>query len=162
MSLHVVHPIRAELAKASDMTIAVRISLLLCCVIYSTVGFFGYLLFGDSTMSDILINFNHESSTSKIGPILNDIVRISYALHLVLVFPLLFFSLRLNIDELLFPKKRPLTSDTMRFVSITGLLMAFVYLATIAIPNIWVLFQFMGSTTAVCLALIFPGAIVLR
>jgi len=40
--------------------------------------------------------------------------------------------------------------------------MAFVYLATIAIPNIWVLFQFMGSTTAVCLSLIFPGAIVLR
>lgn len=157
-----VHPIRAELAKTSDMTIAVRISILLCCVIYSTVGFFGYILFGDATMSDILSNFDHDSATSKIGSILNDIVRISYALHLVLVFPLLIFSLRLNIDEFLFPKKRPLSSDTVRFVSITGLLMAFVYLATIAIPNIWVLFQFMGSTTAVCLSLIFPGAIVLR
>ncbi|ONK77220.1 uncharacterized protein A4U43_C02F4320 [Asparagus officinalis] len=157
-----VHPIQAELAKTSDMKTAVRISLLLCCIIYSAVGFFGYLLFGESTMSDILSNFDHESSTSELGPILNDVVRISYALHLILVFPLLNFSLRLNMDELLFPKKRPLVSDTLRFVSLTGFLMAFVYLATIMIPNVWVLFQFMGSTTAVCLSLIFPGAIVLR
>ncbi|KAJ7965103.1 putative Amino acid transporter [Quillaja saponaria] len=42
------------------------------------------------------------------------------------------------------------------------LLLAFSYLAAIAVPSIWYLFQFVGSTTAVCLAFIFPGAIVLR
>ncbi|KAK7851249.1 amino acid transporter avt6c [Quercus suber] len=36
------------------------------------------------------------------------------------------------------------------------------YLAAIAIPNIWYFFQFLGSTSAVCLAFIFPGAIVIR
>ncbi|KAJ6841935.1 uncharacterized protein M6B38_303730 [Iris pallida] len=157
-----VHPIRAELSRTSDMAIAVRISLLLCSAIYASVGFFGYLLFGDSTMADILSNFDQSSTGSQIGPWLNDVVRLSYALHLVLVFPLLNYSLRLNIDEMLFPKSRPFASDTGRFVSLTGVLMVVVYSATIAIPNIWVLFQYMGSTSAVCLSLIFPAAIVLR
>lgn len=54
----------------------------------------------------ILSNFDRQSSASKYGSLLNDIVRLSYALHLVLVFPLLNFSLRLNVDEALFPKNK--------------------------------------------------------
>lgn len=156
-----VHPIRAELDKSSDMTMAVRISLLLCSVIYATVGLFGYLLFGESTMADILSNFDRGSG-SAISPVLNDIVRLSYALHLMLVYPLVNYSLRISIDELFFPKARPLTSDKARFVSLTVILLGALYLAAIAIPSIWTLFQFSGSTTAVCLSLIFPAAIALR
>ncbi|KAF6174077.1 hypothetical protein GIB67_020259 [Kingdonia uniflora] len=156
-----VHPIGAELRKSSDMVSAVRISLVLCASIYIAVGFFGYLLFGDSTMSDVLANFDQEFSY-LVGPLLNDTVRLSYALHLVLVFPLLNFSLRANIDELLFPKWPLLASHTARFISLTCFLLVFIYTAAIAIPNIWYFFQFLGSTTAVCVAFIFPGAIVLR
>lgn len=156
-----VHPIGTELEKPSDMTTAVRISLLICAVIYSSIGIFGYLLFGDSIMSDILVNFD-QNSDSSVGPLLNDMVRLSYALHLMLVFPLLNFSLRANIDELIFPKKPPLAADTKRFLCITFTILIFSYLAAIAIPNIWYFFQFMGSTSAVCLAFIFPGAIALR
>lgn len=143
------------------MISAVRISLILCAAIYFAIGIFGYLMFGDSIMPDILINFD-QVSESAIGSILNDTVRLSYALHLMLVFPLLNFSLRANIDELLFPRKPLLATDETRFLSLTSFLLAFSYLAAIAIPNIWYLFQFMGSTSAVCLAFIFPGAIVLR
>ncbi|KAJ0045022.1 hypothetical protein Pint_06617 [Pistacia integerrima] len=75
---------------------------------------------------------------------------------------LLNFSLRVNIDELLFSKKPILAKDTTRFLSITFVLLAFSYLAAIFIPDIWTFFQFLGSTSAVSLALIFPGAIVLR
>ncbi|KAK3003181.1 hypothetical protein RJ639_018079 [Escallonia herrerae] len=156
-----VHAIGVELGKPADMTSAVRISLVLCAAIYFAIGIFGYLLFGDSIMSDILVNFDEDSS-STIGSLLNDIVRLSYALHLMLVFPLLNFSLRTNIDELLFPKRPLLASDAKRFVALTLVLLAFAYLAAIAIPNIWYFFQFMGSTSAVCLAFIFPGAIALR
>ncbi|KAM0950518.1 putative amino acid transporter, transmembrane domain-containing protein [Dioscorea sansibarensis] len=156
-----VHPIRAELDKSSDMTMAVRISLLICTVIYATIGLFGYLLFGESTMADILSNFDR-SSGSAVSPVLNDIVRLSYAFHLMLVYPLLNYSLRLNIDELFFPRARPLTLDKARFVSLTVILLGAIYLAAIVIPSIWTLFQFSGSTTAVCLSLIFPGAIALR
>ncbi|KAG0488747.1 hypothetical protein HPP92_007404 [Vanilla planifolia] len=154
-----VHPIQAELSRVSDMAPAVRVSLFLCSVIYATVGLAGYLLFGDATMADVLSNFDRSSAS----PLLNDVVRLSYALHLMLVFPLLFYSLRLNIDGLFFPKaRRPIVSDAVRFLCLTFLLLASVYLAAMAIPNIWVVFQFAGSTTAVCLSLIFPGAIVLR
>ncbi|KAE8689640.1 Transmembrane amino acid transporter family protein isoform 2 [Hibiscus syriacus] len=156
-----VHPIGFEMEKPSDMISAVRISMVLCAAIYFTIGVFGYLLFGDSIMADILVNFD-QNSGSAIGSLLNDIVRLSYALHLMLVFPLLNFSLRANIDEFLFPGNTLLEKDNTRFMSITLILLAFSYLAAIAIPNIWYFFQFMGSTSAVCLAFIFPGAICLR
>ncbi|XP_010931319.1 amino acid transporter AVT6C [Elaeis guineensis] len=156
-----VHPIQAEVSNYSNMKVAVRISLLLCAAIYAVVGFFGYLLFGELTMADVLSNFD-QNSGSQIGRLLNDIVRLSYALHLILVFPLLNFALRLNIDELLFSRSKPLAEDTIRFVSLTSLLMGLIYLTAVAIPSVWTMFQFIGSTAAVCLSLIFPGAIVLR
>ncbi|XVF40820.1 hypothetical protein PTKIN_Ptkin01aG0146900 [Pterospermum kingtungense] len=156
-----VHPISFEMDKASDMMTAVRISLILCGAIYFTVGVFGYLLFGDSIMPDILVNFD-QISGSPVGSVLNDIVRLSYAVHLMLVFPLLNFSLRVNIDEFLFPNWPILAKDDTRFMSLTLFLLAICYLAAIAIPNIWYFFQFMGSTSAVGLAFIFPAAIALR
>ncbi|XP_030534556.1 amino acid transporter AVT6C [Rhodamnia argentea] len=156
-----VHPIGSELARPSHMIAAVRISLVLCASIYFAIGIFGYLLFGDSIMADILINFDRDSDTA-IGSLLNDTVRLSYALHLMLVFPLLNFSLRANIDEFLFQKKPLLATDTPRFLWLTLVLLVISYLAAIAIPDIWYFFQFVGSTSAVCLAFIFPGAIVLR
>ncbi|KAF5187672.1 Amino acid transporter avt6c [Thalictrum thalictroides] len=156
-----VHPIVAELSKPSDMVSAVRISLVLCASIYCAVGYFGYALFGESTMADILANFD-QSLTFTLGPLLNDTVRLSYALHLILVFPLLNFALRVNIDGLLFPKWPLLSTHTIRFTSLSFFLLAFIYIAAIAVPNIWYIFQFVGSTTAVCIAFVFPGAIVLR
>ncbi|KDP21693.1 hypothetical protein JCGZ_03364 [Jatropha curcas] len=162
LGFHVnVHPIRAELGKPSDMNSAVRISLIICIAIYFSIGFFGYLLFGDSIMADILVNFDRNSDTS-IGKLLNDTVRLSYAVHLALVFPIMNFSLRANIDELLFPKKGVLAMDTRRFVSLTCVLLAITYIIAIAIPNIWYFFQFLGSTTIVFLSFIFPGFIILR
>ncbi|MBA0726373.1 hypothetical protein Golax_002206 [Gossypium laxum] len=156
-----VHPIGLEMDKPSDMMKAVRISLILCGTIYFTVGIFGYLLFGESIMPDILVNFD-QNSGSALGSLLNDVVRLSYALHLVLVFPLLNFSLRANIDEFLFPSRPILAKDNTRFMSLTLILLAICYLAAIAIPNIWYFFEFMGSTSAVSLAFVFPGAIALR
>ncbi|KAM7275854.1 hypothetical protein ACFE04_017720 [Oxalis oulophora] len=156
-----VHPIGFELGKTSDMISATRISLVLCAATYFAIGLFGYLLFGESIMADILVNFDQHSG-SEIGALLNNIIRLSYVLHLMLVFPLLNFSLRVNIDGLFFRKKKLLAEDSNRFLLLTVILLAFTYLAAIAIPSIWAFFQLVGSTSAVCIAFIFPGAIVLR
>ncbi|XP_057804686.1 amino acid transporter AVT6C-like [Salvia miltiorrhiza] len=156
-----VHPIRAELGRPSDMSSAVRISLVLCVAIYFAVGFFGYLLFGDSIMADMLVNFD-KTSDSLIGTILNSTVRLSYAIHLMLVFPVMNYSLRVNVDELFFPKKPVLAAENIRFLSLTSILLALIYFAAIAIPNIWYFFQFMGTTTVMCLMFIFPSSVVLR
>ncbi|KAG6513149.1 amino acid transporter AVT6C-like [Zingiber officinale] len=112
-------------------------------------------------MTDILSNFDRDTG-SAFGSLLNDVVRLSYVLHLVLVFPLLFFSLRINVDELLFPKSSHLSSDARRFTLLTAALLGSVYLGSVLFPSIWTLFQFIGSTTAVCISLIFPAALVLR
>ncbi|WOH11306.1 hypothetical protein DCAR_0830787 [Daucus carota subsp. sativus] len=157
----IIHPVKAELSKTSDMISAVRMSLLLTVSIYFAVGFIGYLLFGDTIMSDMLVNFD-KNSDSPLGLLVNDVVRLSYSIHLLLVFPVINFSLRANIDELLFPKKNPLESDTPRFVCLTCAILSIAYLAAIVIPDIWYFFQFVGSTTIACLAFVFPGAIVLR
>lgn len=112
-------------------------------------------------MTDVLMNFD-QSTNSSIGSLLNDIVRLSYAIHLMLVFPLLNFSLRANLDELLFPMKPALVKDNKRFFGLTFPLLISCFLAAIAIPDIWYFFQFLGSTSTVSIAFIFPAAIVLR
>ncbi|KAG9132421.1 hypothetical protein Leryth_008358 [Lithospermum erythrorhizon] len=107
-----VHPIRAELHRQSEMSAAVCISLIVCVAIYLAVGFFGYLLFGESIMA--------EADCSGV-----------------------------------------LRARTRFFLSCITLL-AFTYLAAISFPNIWYFFQFMGTTTGMCLMFIFPSAIILR
>ncbi|CDY27235.1 BnaA09g35670D [Brassica napus] len=155
-----VHPIGFELKDPLHVIPATKISVILCAAIYFATGLFGYLLFGDATMSDILVNFD-ESSGSSIGSLLNDIVRLSYALHLMLVFPLMNFSLRANLDELMFPTRKPLAEDTNRFIGLTLALLICCFLSAIAVPDIWYFFQFLGSTSTVSIAFIFPAAIVL-
>ncbi|CAF1870027.1 unnamed protein product [Brassica oleracea var. botrytis] len=155
------HPVGFELKDPLQVLSATRVSVILCATIYSATGLFCYLLFGDATMTDVLMNFD-ESSGSSIGSLLNDIVRASYAIHLMLVFPLLNFSLRANLDELLFPKKVSLVNDNKRFFGLTFPLLISCFLAAIAIPDIWYFFQFLGSTSTVSIAFIFPAAIVLR
>ncbi|XP_065870297.1 amino acid transporter AVT6C-like [Euphorbia lathyris] len=162
LAFHVnVHPIRAELGKPSNMRSAIRISLIICVAIYFAIGISGYLLFGDSVMPDILVNFDRNSDT-RIGQLLDDIVRLSYAVHLILVFPMLNYSLRANVDELLFPKKPMLALDTTRFMCLTCFILGLSYLTSITIPNIWYFFQLIGSTSIVFISFIFPGFIILR
>ncbi|KAL0740109.1 hypothetical protein Bca4012_081622 [Brassica carinata] len=155
------HPVGFELKDPLQVLSATRVSVILCATIYSATGLFCYLLFGDSTMTDVLMNFD-QSSGSSIGSLLNDIVRASYAIHLMLVFPLLNFSLRANLDELLFPLKISLVNDNKRFFGLTFPLLVSCFLAAIAIPDVWYFFQFLGSTSTVSIAFIFPAAIVLR
>ncbi|GAB2212535.1 hypothetical protein Droror1_Dr00020508 [Drosera rotundifolia] len=156
-----VHPIRAELREPSNMGLAIRISLAICAVFYFIIGLFGYLLFGDSIMADILVNFDQDANTT-IGVVVNDVVRLSYAFHLMLVFPIINYALRANLDELLFPRNPVLATDTTRFLSLTSALLFVTYMIAITVPDIWYCFQFIGSTTVVCLTLVFPASILLR
>ncbi|PWA58239.1 Amino acid transporter, transmembrane [Artemisia annua] len=125
-------------------------------------SFFGFVLFGDSTMGDILSNFETNLGV-PFSIELNDIVRVSYALHLMLVFPLVFYALRLNADGLFFGSSLiPLKSDNKRFASISACLLLVIYLGANFIPSVWDAFQFTGATTAVCIGFIFPASIAIR
>ncbi|KAK9683655.1 hypothetical protein RND81_10G156700 [Saponaria officinalis] len=158
-----VHPIRAELGEPADMKLAIRISLVICAAFYFSIGFSGYLLFGDTINADMLVNFD-QSANTVVGLVINAVVRLSYAFHLLLVFPLVNYALRANVDELCFPRTRKTDSekDDMRFVCLTCTLLALAYGTAIVIPSIWYCFQILGSTTVLCLILIFPSLIILR
>ncbi|KAG4962562.1 hypothetical protein AAZX31_14G090200 [Glycine max] len=158
---HNVHPIENELQDPSQMKAIVRTSLLLCSSVYIATSLFGFFLFGDNTLDDILANFDGDLGVPY-GSFLTDIVRVSYGIHLILVFPIVFYSLRLNIDGLMFPHAIPLAFDTQRFYLVTTVLMAFIFVGANFVPSIWDAFQFIGATAAISAGYIFPAAIALR
>lgn len=158
---HNIHPIENELHDQTQMKPIVRTSLMLCTSVYIATSFFGFLLFGDRTLDDVLANFDGDLGIPY-SSLLNDVVRVSYAIHLMLVFPIVFFSLRLNLDGLLFPYAIPIAFDSRRFFSLTAALMGFIFLGANFVPSIWDAFQFTGATAAVAVGFIFPAAIALR
>ncbi|CAN1839151.1 Amino acid transporter AVT6A [Linum perenne] len=155
------HSIDNELKDPTQIKPVVRTSLALCSSVYIMTSVFGFLLFGDSTLEDVLANFNTDLGIPY-SSFLNDAVRVSYAAHLMLVFPIVFHPLRLNMDGLLFPSSRPLYQDNFRFASITIGLISVIFLGSNFIPSIWDAFQFTGATAAVCLGFIFPASITLK
>ncbi|KAK1553940.1 hypothetical protein Q3G72_005518 [Acer saccharum] len=158
---HNVHPIENELKDSTQMKPIVRASLTLCSTVYIATSFFGLLLFGDNTLDDVLANFDGELGIPY-SSLLDDTVRMSYGVHLMLVFPIVFFSLRLNLDGLLFPYAIPIAFDNRRFFLVTIALMGFIFTGANFVPSIWDAFQFTGATAAVSVGFIFPAAIALR
>ncbi|PRQ27888.1 putative amino acid transporter, transmembrane domain-containing protein [Rosa chinensis] len=158
---HNIHPIENELVDPNQMKSIVRTSLTFCSSVYVATSFFGVLLFGDQTLDDVLANFDGDLGIPY-SSFLDDIVRVSYGLHLMLVFPIVFFSLRLNLDGLLFPCAIPIAFDNRRFYSVTAALMGFIFSGANFIPSIWDAFQFTGATAAISVGFIFPAAVALR
>ncbi|XP_057462748.1 amino acid transporter AVT6A-like [Actinidia eriantha] len=156
-----VHSIDNELEDNTQIKAVVRSSLALCSTVYVMTSLFGFLLFGDETLDDVLSNFDADLGIPY-GSLLNDIVRVSYAAHLMLVFPIVFYPLRLNLDGLFFPSAMPLALDNLRFALISSGLLTLIFVGANFIPSIWDAFQFTGATAAVCLGFIFPAAITLR
>ncbi|PKU64231.1 amino acid transporter AVT6A isoform X1 [Dendrobium catenatum] len=156
-----VHSIDNELEDSSQIKPIVRTSLTLCSTVYVATSFFGYLLFGESTLHDVLANFDANLGIPY-SAVLSDVVRVSYAAHLMLVFPIIFHALRLNLDGLLFSTARPLYTDNLRFTVTSVALLSLIFLAANFIPSIWDAFQFTGATAAVSIGYIFPAAITLR
>lgn len=155
-----VHPIYCELRNRSPaaMNKVGRISTLLCVVVYSMTAISGYLLFGDSTASDVLTNFDKNLGI-RYSSILNALIRVGYVIHLMLVFPVIHFSLRQTVELFFFPLA---PESSRRFVCITMLQLTLTYLGSAFIPNIWIAFQFTGATTGLSLGFIFPALVGIR
>ncbi|KAK9677245.1 hypothetical protein RND81_11G130400 [Saponaria officinalis] len=158
-----VQPIYNELDNPSPrkMNQVGRMTTVICVLVYGFTAFSGYLLFGNDTESDILTNFDRDLGIPY-SSALNYIVRVGYILHLVLVFPVIHFSLRETVNALVFSGSAPLSESRKRLLCLTMVLLALIYLASTMIPSIWTAFKFTGATTAVSLGFIFPSLIALR
>ncbi|MBA0765174.1 hypothetical protein Gotri_014423 [Gossypium trilobum] len=158
---HNVLPIANELRDPTQMKLIVRKSLMFCSSLYIATSFFGVVLFGNHILDDVLANFDGDLGIPY-SSLLDDLIRVSYGLHLMLVFPIVFSSLHLNVDGLLFPYAIPIGFSEKRFFSMTVALMGFIFMGANFIPSIWDAFQFTDATAAVCVGYIFPAAITLR
>lgn len=158
-----VQPIYNELDGRSPqkMNHVGRITTVLCIVVYEFTAVSGYLLFGDATEADVLTNFDRDLGI-RYSSALNYVVRIGYVLHLVLVFPVIHFSLRQTVDALVFNGSGQLVESRKRLLLLTMVLLALIYIGSTMIPNIWVAFKFTGATTALLLGFIFPSLVALR
>lgn len=158
-----IHPIYVELKDRTEqnMTSVTRVALASCFGIYLLTTLTGYLLFGDNTASDVLANFDRPILEGVKG--LNDVVRLSYALHVALVFPVIYYSLRNTTDELLFPNAaKSLAEDTVRFWGITVTQLVLVFVGATLVPNIWMAFDITGATSTMIIGMIFPAVLALR
>lgn len=143
------------------MQAVVETSLALCAMVYAMTGLFGFLLFADSRLANVLSNFD-VNLVVPYRSFFNDVVHISYAVHIILTFPIIFHPLRLNLDGLLFPSARPFASHNLRFSLVSmGLLVVSLY-GAMYIPSIWITFEFIGGTVGFMLLFIFPAAITLK
>ncbi|EOA34347.1 hypothetical protein CARUB_v10021871mg [Capsella rubella] len=158
-----VQPIYNELQGRSPhkMNQVGRITTAICVVVYASTAISGYLLFGKDTESDILTNFDQDLGI-RFSSAVNYVVRIGYILHLVLVFPVIHFSLRETVNTLLFEGSPPLSESKKRSLGLTVVLLALIYIGSTMIPNIWTAFKFTGATSAVSLGFTFPALIALR
>lgn len=84
------HPIENELKDPSQMKSITRTAMCLCSTVYVATILFGYMLFGEWTLDDVPANFNVDMGFITYGALLNDIMRVSYVLHLMLVFSIIF------------------------------------------------------------------------
>ncbi|KAK9080617.1 hypothetical protein SSX86_000375 [Deinandra increscens subsp. villosa] len=158
-----IQPIYNELEGRSPrkMNKVGRITTVICVVIYWLTAISGYLLFGKNTEGDVLTNFDKPLGI-RFSTTLNFIVRIGYIFHLILVFPVIHFSLRQTIDTLAFSGAVPLPESKNRCLGLTCVILGIIYAASIMIPSIWTAFKLTGATTAVSLGFTFPALIALR
>ncbi|XWS16504.1 hypothetical protein CRYUN_Cryun34aG0094000 [Craigia yunnanensis] len=144
-----------------DLLVGGRITTVLCVVVYASTAVSGYLLFGKDTEADVLTNFDKDLGI-RFSTALNYFVRFGYILHLVLVFPVIHFSLRQTVDTLVFEGSATLTESRKRSLALTVILLVLIYFGSTMIPNIWTAFKFTGATPAVSLGFTFPALIALR
>ncbi|GAU38642.1 hypothetical protein TSUD_276810 [Trifolium subterraneum] len=125
---------------------------------------------------EFMIRFSRAGNISSYGSLMGDafgkygkaavelcIVIGNIGILIVYMIIIVFYAVRVNIDGLIFSSsRRPLLVDNFRFASITIALVGTIFLGANFIPNIWVIFQFAGATSSVCIAFIFPAAITLR
>lgn len=179
-------PIYRELKNHSipRFRIVVVSSITISTLVYLAVGILGLVLFGHHVHNDILYDFDNPQHIVVPGGFLAHhavllcrVVKLGYAVSRFLSIPLALFQLRVVVVSLYTAfKKRSLRGDQLgsfafrkgpkgrgrrRFITVTLSLLVLSYIGAVYVPDIWVLFQFMGCTAAVIIGFILPGLVAL-
>lgn len=146
--------------RVETMRTVCRTSIWLCTSVYVSISAAAFLLFGQLTASDVLENFDRDLGVPN-SHVVDDIVRVGYAVHVILVFPLIHYALRRTVIEVFGFDFATFERHNLRFYALTVTLVATILFGATVIPNIWIAFQFTGVTAAVSIAFIFPSFLAL-
>lgn len=133
--------------------------------LYLTCAVAGYLLFGEDTAVDVLVNFNSRAlnDSSTLFTVTSVIAQSLYFIHMITVLPVIFFPLRLACNDLLFQNsQRALDQDRPRFLALTAILLLIMFGFSVFIPNLWLAFNLLGATATLLIGFAFPALLALR
>mmetsp|Transcript_92929 Transcript_92929/g.161029 ORF Transcript_92929/g.161029 Transcript_92929/m.161029 type:complete len:473 (-) Transcript_92929:1485-2903(-) len=125
-------------------------AMLLCLVVYSIVGIFGYARWGSQTHGDILTNYDFATS-----PVLIKGTFVTMGLAITMAFPLNIFPMRPSLNLMLVGK--PQLETTAAHIIETLLIAISILLLALFVPGIDIVFSLLGSTASSLLCFIFPS-----
>ena len=142
--------------------LVVTISLILCCIVYTLTGTFGYLTFGEDVNNDILVSY------SATDPLVIA-ARVLMAVAMITSYPILhfcgraaFFSITgLDAFDLNITAEQKRKTELRRRVVATCIWFLTALMLAIFIPNITDVISVIGSLAAFFI-LIFPGLIIMQ
>jgi len=157
-------PVYASMKEKSQNAwmVVVSVSLLLCCIVYTLTGTFGYLTFGLDVNPDILVSYGANDP-------LVIAARLLMAVAMVTSYPILhfcgraaFFSITgLDAFALQTPYADRMRKERIRRYSATCVWFLTALLLAVFIPNISDVISVIGSLAAFFI-LIFPGIIIIQ
>jgi len=132
-------------------------AIIFCSVAYMFTAVAGYVKFGEATKGDILLNFDNSTLTA---PWKADSSKMLMAIHVVFVYPVVLFPLLRALDSEL--PERWTSSGSLTATGARNL-MVILLTATLAIflPDVEVVFGFVGGVLAAQSVFIFPCAMML-
>ncbi|XP_060788026.1 sodium-coupled neutral amino acid transporter 5 [Neoarius graeffei] len=147
-------PIYTELKNPSKkrMQNVANISILAMFIMYLLTAIFGYLTFYGNVKDELL-----ESYSTSDRLIL--CVRLAVLIAVTLTVPVVLFPIRRAVQQLLFPNK---PFHWVRHIAIAVILLFFVNVLVIFVPNIRDIFGVIGATSAPSLIFILPGIFYIR
>ncbi|EFN60084.1 hypothetical protein CHLNCDRAFT_133392 [Chlorella variabilis] len=166
-----VHPIAHSLERFSNrrMMMVIRRALIVCTLVFTLVAGGGYILFGSSTLANILNNLTPDSLAPVVGQAMGSVLsfanRLGYCISLMVrislmaTFAMLNWALRETVTKLLFHK--PVLPGP-GFHALSYALLAVIYLVAILVPSVWTAMSVTGATAATFIAFILPGFLILR
>ena len=162
-----VHALRAALApdERGRVGAAVRRALLAACAVYVLTAAAAYLVFGEDTMDDALSNLSDARLTALV-PFAKELacaVKIGYSCSLVCTYPAINWEVREAVVASVWRgRKGAADLAAAPRLALSVALVALALGASLAIPNIWIAFSFVGSTVAVAIGFLMPALCALR
>lgn len=143
------------------MLVSTNLGFLLTWLIYEVAAITLYIPFQSDTQGDILLNLTPDSLEPLIGKAAGKAVGITvlvaYALKIVLIFPLINWSLRQNVSGLIFRTHYP---TGWRFYVVTYAILAIVYIISTFLTHVETAVDFVGSTAGAGIVFFIPAAVI--